>query len=87
MYIGTAYGRRGLGDERDTMTDRGDDIRATAEQLEEDAATLTAIEQAKIELPDGDERVVALSEQAAALTEAMAKTARVQLAIATDAAS
>lgn len=66
------------------MTDRADDIRATAEQLEADAARLSAIERAKVELAEDDERVVALAEEALRLTESMAKTAKVQLAISSD---
>lgn len=67
------------------MSERGDDVRVTAEQLAADADRLQAIEAAKVALPDDDPRVVALSEEALALTEAMAETAKVQLEVATDA--
>jgi hypothetical protein len=66
------------------MSDRGDDVRVTAEQLVADADRLRDIEAAKVKLPDDDPRVVALSAEAVALTEAMADTARIQLDIALD---
>lgn len=64
------------------MTERGDDIRTTAEQLAQDAEALEAIENAKIDLPEGDPKVVELSEEAVRLTENMAKIAKVELAVA-----
>lgn len=66
------------------MDERGDDVRATAEQLGADAERLMAIEAAKLELPDEDPDVVRLSEEALRLTEEMTRTAQVQLAIAKD---
>ena len=66
------------------MSDRGDDIKATAEELVADARRLVLIEQAKAKAPEDDDTVVRLSEEAADLTEDMAAKARTQLAIATE---
>lgn len=66
------------------MSDRDDDIRATAGKLEVDAERLQAIEAAKVALPDGDQRAVTLSEDALELTEEMVETARIQLAVANE---
>ena len=64
------------------MSDRGDDIRATAEKLGHDAEQLQKIEEAKVDLPEDDPQVVELSKEAVRLTESMAQTARIELAVA-----
>jgi hypothetical protein len=64
------------------MSERGDDLRATAELLVEDADRLKAIEEAKLALPEDDERVLSLSQEAVRVAESMATAARIELAIA-----
>ena len=66
------------------MSDRGDDIKATAEDLVADARRLVLIEQAKANASEDDDTVVRLSEEAADLTEDMAAKARTQLAVASE---
>ena len=66
------------------MTERGDDIKATAEDLIDDAQRLKAIEETKSTLPADDPSLVTLSEEAADLTSEMAQKARVEYAIATE---
>ncbi|HYH91981.1 MAG TPA: hypothetical protein VD763_02390 [Candidatus Saccharimonadales bacterium] len=64
------------------MSERGDDLRTTAEELASDAGRLKAIEETKADLPEDDARIATLSEEAVDLTEEMARKAKVQLALA-----
>lgn len=84
MHTAMGIGRLLTGAGRVEMSERADDVRATADQLMADAEALQAIEAAKVALPDDDPRVVALSEEAARLTESMSRTAKVQLAVAAE---
>jgi hypothetical protein len=66
------------------MDARGDDIKATAEDLANAAERLQAIEEAKLELTSDDPRLVTLSAEAADLAAEIAQKTRVEYAIATD---
>jgi hypothetical protein len=64
------------------MAENDDDLRTTAEDIAAKADRLRRIEEQKLQLPDGDPAQLALSEEAAQLTEELAAGARVQLDIA-----
>lgn len=64
------------------MTERGDDLRTTAEDLAADATRLKKIEETKVKLDAGDPDLVDLSEEAVELTKGMAAKAKVQLELA-----
>jgi hypothetical protein len=61
------------------------DLRATSEDLVEDAGRLRDIEKAKIALPAGDPKVDSLAEEAKALAKEIAAKASLEVAIAKEA--
>ena len=67
------------------LTEVESDLRATSEDLVEDAGRLRDIEKAKIALPAGDPKVDSLAEEAKALAEEIAAKASVEVAIAKEA--
>ena len=60
------------------MADQSDDLRATADDLVEDARRLEAIEEAKKAMAPGDPALTALAEEAERLTRRMAAKATAQ---------
>lgn len=60
------------------MADELEDLRATADDLADDARQLQAIEERKGRLPAADPELVTLSEEAERLTRRMAAKASVQ---------
>ncbi len=68
------------------MTDLDDDLKATAQSIIADADRITDIEQEKLTLDPGDERIVALADEAEAVANRMLREAGVERELAQQAA-
>ncbi len=68
------------------MTDLDDDLKATAQSIIADADRITDIEEEKLELDPGDERVVALADEAEAVANRLLQEAGIERELAQQAA-
>ena len=68
------------------MTETSDDLKATSEAIVADADRLRGIEQEKHELPDGDPRLLALSEEAEAIARRLVPKAVAERQLTTEVA-
>lgn len=70
---------------RDELSALASDIRVTAEDVAADAARVAVIEKAKAALPVTDPRLPVLAKEAEVLTAKMARAARVETALVSEA--